>query len=209
MSKKRVSLSLALVLALGIFAVPALAAFNASAWAQPELEKAQSYGLTGNKMFSPADSTTREQALGIAVRMLDKLKGKTMNCNGGTTQPPETAQPPSGGGDSAILGNWIEKTSSSATRYYTFNSDGTFKYLEFEGSHASSTEGNYTTSNGKVYFTELISSLGLKYADRVFEYGFGKTSNGESCLLIGTMANNNGERWLYIALDRAVEFTKL
>ena len=122
-------------------------------------------------------------------------------------QAPETTQP--GGIDSAILGNWIEKTSSSATRYYTFNADGTFKYLEFEGSHASSTEGNYTTSNGKMFFTELVSSPGLKYANRVFEYGFSKTSSGESCLLIGTMANNDGERWLYIELDRAVEFTKL
>ena len=126
-----------------------------------------------------------------------------------TTQPPETTPLPSEGIDSAILGNWIDETTSSATRYYTFNSDGTFKYLEFEGSHANSTEGKYTTSNGKVYFAELVSSLGLKYADRVFEYGFSKTSSGESCLLIGTMANNDGERWLYIELDRAVEFTKL
>jgi hypothetical protein len=126
-----------------------------------------------------------------------------------TTQPLETTQPPSGGIDPAILGNWIDETTSSATRYYTFNSDGTFKYLEFEGSHASSTEGKYTTSNGKVYFTELVSSLSLKYADRVFEYGFRKTSSGELCLLIGTMANNDGERWLDIELDRAVEFTKL
>ena len=124
-------------------------------------------------------------------------------------QATKTTQPPSGGIDSAILGNWIDETTSSATRYYTFNSDGTFKYLEFEGSHANSTEGKYTTSNGKVYFAELVSSLGLKYAGRVFEYGFSKTSSGESCLLIGTMANNDGERWLYIELDRAVAFTKL
>ena len=45
-------------------------------------------------------------------------------------QATKTTQPPSGGIDSAILGNWRDETTSSATRYYTFNSDGTFKYLE-------------------------------------------------------------------------------
>ena len=126
-----------------------------------------------------------------------------------SAKPPERFLPPSGNIDSALPGNWIDETSSSATRYYTFNSDGTFKYLEFEGSQTSSTEGKYRTSNGKVYFTGLVSSIGLKYADRVFEYGFGKKSNGEPCLLIGTMSNSDESRYLNIELSRAVEFTRL
>jgi len=47
-------------------------------------------------MFSPADSATREQALAIAVRMVDNLKGKTIDYT--PTDLPSTTAPPSGGG---------------------------------------------------------------------------------------------------------------
>ena len=110
--------------------------------------------------------------------------------------------------DPAIIGNWTNDI-GSAQRYFTFNDDGTFKYLEFQGSYANSTGGKYTTSGGKVYFTELVSGSGSKYADRVFEYELTTTSGGESCLLIGAMSNNDGGRYLYIEFSRAVEFNKL
>ena len=44
-SRKIATMALALALALGICTTPALAAWNASDWAKPEIEKAQSYGL--------------------------------------------------------------------------------------------------------------------------------------------------------------------
>jgi hypothetical protein len=263
MSKRILTLALALVLALGIFAVPAFAAFNASTWAQPELETAQSYGLipdvlkdadlkqpitraefaavavkayenftgttvtpiaanpftdtsnadvlkayninlvngtsattynpngqltrqdaatmmtrvekkayipgwtlatdgnytlnftqptrfaddsgisgyakdsvyfmnakgvingTGNNNFSPTVTATREQAIIIALRMVEKLKGKALDYSGGTTQPPETTQPPSG--SNSIIGTWLhgDQTAISWT-YAEWTDENTF-----------------------------------------------------------------------------------
>jgi hypothetical protein len=132
MSKRTLSFALTLVLALGFFAVPALAKFNASTWTKPEREKAQSYGLTGNNLFSPTDSAAREQAIAIAVRMVDNPKGKPIDDNGGTTQAPEPTQPPSGDipqGNTGIVGVWLgTSTANFDWEYIVFYEDGTFRF---------------------------------------------------------------------------------
>ena len=68
-----------------------------SDWAKPSVYYANANNIiagTGNNMFSPADSATREQAIAIACRMVDNLKGKPIDYNGGTTEPPSTTEPP-------------------------------------------------------------------------------------------------------------------
>ena len=60
---------------------------------------------------------------------------------------------------------------------------------------------------------ETSQTLGLTNGEpidnRVFEYEFNKTSAGESCLKIGAMSNSDESRYLYIELNRTVEFTRL
>jgi len=93
---------------------------------------------TGNNMFSPGTVATREQAIIIAVRMVENLKGKTLDyTQGGTTTPPPTTPPPSGDsssgmpqGNSGIVGVWMAmSTRTSGTfAHVIFYEDGTFLF---------------------------------------------------------------------------------
>ena len=297
MSKRILTLTLALILALGIFTVPAFAAFNASTWAQPELETAQSYGLipdvlkdadlkqpitraefaavavkayenftgttvtpiaanpftdtsnadvlkayninlvngtsattynpngqltrqdaatmmtrvekkayipgwtlatdgnytlnftqparfaddsgisgyakasvyfmnakgvingTGNNNFSPTVTATREQAIIIALRMVENLKGKTLDYSGGTTQPP---QPPSG--NNQFVGVWVPRP-EYAIDYaggIEFKADGSFFCIIKNNSGAVRGEitqkGKYTIQGDKIICTNVLES---------------------------------------------------
>jgi len=133
----------------------------------------------GNNMFSPTVTASRQEALIIAARMVDNLKGKTLDYSGGTTQPPPT-QPPSG--DAAkIVGSWCRlyrfnmsgrEGSSSCRAYasvYIFNADGTFTcfYTNLSGtivggqpSFRSGRElyrkGNYTVSGNTLTLTGVV-----------------------------------------------------
>ena len=79
MTKRILTLTLAVMLALGICSAPALAAFNASGWAQPELEKAQNFGLIPD-VLKGADLTrpiTRIEFAAVSVKLYENLSGKT------------------------------------------------------------------------------------------------------------------------------------
>ena len=171
MKKRIIVITLVLAIMTGVFAVTAAAstlAANPTAstvYVNGTATAFEAYNISGNNYFKLRDLM---EAIDVFVGYDNATKAITLDTSKGyepevsaTPTPTPTPTPPSGSIDSAILGNWIDETTSLATRYYTFNSDGTFKYLEFEGSHASSTEGKYTTSNGKVYFTDLVSSIGL------------------------------------------------
>ena len=147
---------------------------------------------TGNNMFSPAVTATRQEALIIAVRMVDKLKGVTLDyTQGGTTTPPTTTepthptQPPSGTGNSQIIGRWsyssvsswlgsgetwidINTTVYSGTNFsdfegWEFKSDGTFyNYYMTTGSQTAAHlngisfyRGNYSINGDEITFTNV------------------------------------------------------
>ena len=80
-SRKIMTLALALILALGICANTALAAYTASEWAKPELEKAQSYGLIPD-VLKDADLTrpiTRAEFAAVAVKAYENFTGTTVS----------------------------------------------------------------------------------------------------------------------------------
>jgi len=79
-SRKIITLALALILALGIFANTVLAAYTASEWAKPELEKAQSYGLIPD-VLKDADLTkpiTRAEFAAVAVKAYENFTGTSV-----------------------------------------------------------------------------------------------------------------------------------
>ncbi len=130
-----------------------------SDWAKPSVYFMAANGIiagTGNNMFSPRATTsaeeavnyasaTREQALVIAVRMVENLKGKTLDYTqgGGSTTPEQPTQP---SGNNSLAGTvwskypdsmdwWYEKMDGiegiiprgrSYANSWIFNNDGTF-----------------------------------------------------------------------------------
>jgi len=122
---------------------------------------------TGNNMFSPAVTATRQEALIIAARMVDNLKGKALDYTGGTTQPPENTQPPSGGlnaDEQELVGTWSGYYKGFSL-YYEFRADGTFSYsFMMYSDHYYSTYGygqwylwvgKWSKSGNTVYMTQI------------------------------------------------------
>jgi len=119
---------------------------------------------TGNNKFSPSVTASRQEALIIAVRMVENTKGKTISfTQSGTPTPtptPTPTQPPSG--YNSLIGTWAMGNSTKQIRTilsgnygdikafsfnglgacYTFNSDGTYMHILASGSH-SLASGNY------------------------------------------------------------------
>jgi len=125
---------------------------------------------TGSNMFSPAVTATRQEALIIAARMVDNLKGKTVDYTKSDpptptpTPTPTPPTPPSGGIDSAWVGHWVKTSFAQRGIYYSnvdfdyyFYANGTFLFFDYRvGSGLlEKYEGKYSTSNGKVYFTDI------------------------------------------------------
>jgi len=125
-----------------------------NAWAKQSVYYANAKGIilgTGNNMFSPAANAARQEALTIAVRMVEKLKGESVDYTKGEppaptpTPPTPTPIPPSGNTDPALLGSWGSGSLTSATYSYAtgdlrslngsgqmieFKTDGTFTILK-------------------------------------------------------------------------------
>jgi len=154
---------------------------------------------TGGNNFSPSASATREQALIIAARIVDNLKGKLLDYSGGTTQP-------SGNIDSALVGEWYnvaipyywinswtsEAVWSVANGVYRFNENGTFEYQFYRTGWMPKYTGKYSVSGEKIYFTEVtgqeINSSGavrnMEFNLRnqwevTMDYSFGTDDEGE------------------------------
>jgi len=111
---------------------------------------------TGNNNFSPTVTATRQEALIIAARMVDNLKGKTLDYSqSSTTQP---TQPQSGG----IVGVWVMGdpflTLNEAIQWIEFKADGTFtSYWDYNPNVFNPFSGNTDT---------LIYASGMMY-DRI------------------------------------------
>ena len=85
---------------------------------------------TGNNNFSPTVTATRQEALIIAARMVEKLKGVALDYSGGTTEPPSgnnsSGMPQ---GNTGIVGVWLGTRSPDFSfEYITFYEDGTFRF---------------------------------------------------------------------------------
>ena len=131
---------------------------------------------TGNNMFSPTVTASRQEAIIIAARMVDNLKGKTLDYTQGATQP-------SGGIDTKLVGSWTwtenpESPVENAGRYIEFKSDGTYYFrYRFHGNYNSSagtfvnlegflTEtGKYIISGDTIRCSNVIRSVEITYGD--------------------------------------------
>ena len=86
-----------------------------------------------------------------------------------------------------IVGSWAF-VASSYSYYHIFYGNGNFTslyyyYSSFFGSSMSKITGKYSTSNGIVYFTNLMyPDTGTKLKDKQYKYSFGKDGIGEFLL---------------------------
>jgi len=162
-----------------------------SEWAKPSVYFAAANNIiagTGNNNFSPRATTaaeeavnyasaTREQAIVIAARMVDNLKGKPVDYSqgGGTTPTPDqkpepkpeptpepTPQPPSGSIDQNLVSHWTRTIGTDFYHFY-FREDGSFSWGKVSIAEYSY-KGNYSVSNGKIYFTNVV----FTNADKIF-----------------------------------------
>jgi hypothetical protein len=129
--------------------------------------------------------------------MVDNLKGKPLDYKqeGAAPTPQPTPQPtptpqPSGSVDAKLVGAW---TSADGINIYTFNADGTFFMIRTSSGIATRIEGDFTTSNGKIYLTNII----FKYTyenplnDKESEYSFGNDQYGDYVMLKYFSFNDN------------------
>jgi len=92
-----------------------------------------------------------------------------------TTTTPTLAPQSTSGNDPKLVGKWEHSTLYS---YYFFD-DGSFKYAS--SWPVSVITGKYTTSNGKVYLTDLVrvGYEDVKFKDLIYEYPLGTDERGE------------------------------
>ena len=82
--------------------------------------------------------------------------------------------------DKKLVGFWERTVEHSPFRYwFTFKDDGSFQYIMLHGTVGTTVDGKYTTSNGRVYFTDLIDDRNEKLKNQNFGYSLGTDSNGE------------------------------
>ena len=110
----------------------------------------------GANMFSPGDNAARQEALIIAVRMVEKLKGKTLDyTQGGTPQSP--------GGNASIVGKWVYNYEPTRkTCVFFFDEDGAFIMASientnwFSGAAVRHGKGNYQINGTAIVTSNLV-----------------------------------------------------
>ena len=181
---------------------------------------------TGNNKFSPKATTaaetavgyanaTREQALVIAVRMVDNLKGKTPDYTqgGGTTDTPS--------GDTSLVGQWSSEYDvpiEKSNEWIEFKNDGTFHfYYYLSPSYWSAIQGelvtdptrggtleikgNYAIKDDKINCTNLLYSWKAAFGSDNNYTDKPVNDNAWSFYLSNDPPkgySNNGRAWLYI-----------
>jgi len=115
-----------------------------------------------------------------------------VGCDGLNGDDPDNGGTPTGKIDQKLIGSW--EYQSTATHAYYFNANGTFTY-SYMSSSPHSTTGNYTTSDGKVTFTNNVSlnAYGVRreFPDTVVaEYKIAKADNGKEYLHIAHLNYN-------------------
>ena len=111
--------------------------------------------------------------------------------------------------DSKLVGNWQDY----GNHIFAFDKAGKFKYFYLSsGVPISWTEGKYKTTNGKIFFTEILYEPGQmyekRYKDTVFEYKFAKDKDGEY-LLIPVFMFNDPYTNTYLDINRGTKLRKL
>ena len=81
-----------------------------------------------------------------------------------------------GGGkiDTKLVGKW-----EFMTNYYYFFKDGRFQYITSPNPTSSVYTGKFSTSNGKVYLSDIVSNPSRIYKDQNLGYSFGTDEQGE------------------------------
>ena len=148
---------------------------------------------TGDNNFSPSLDAPREQAIIIAVRVVDKLKGTSPEIDSQeTTVPGVSTGNLTGaweywtGGHQYVYNNatktWNNNYNYLYTYRYYFNSVGTFSFsnnpLYTYSWTPTVTNGKYSVSSGKIYFTD-VDCEGIECIDAIYEYKIGSDSDGE------------------------------
>ena len=94
--------------------------------------------------------------------------------------PPEPTSPPlNGGNDSKLVGVWVRNIHSDYRYFLSFKDDGSYSYVQISGSTITTVKGSYTTSNGRVYLTNLVDDREKQLKDQSMGYSFGIDSDGE------------------------------
>ena len=167
---------------------------------------------TGNNMFSPTVTASRQEALIIAARMVDNLKGKTLDYTQGATPTPTPTPPPtppSGGANTGLVGKWVGQVytftqkEEEIDRWIEFKSDGTYSfYLDAGTQNASggtnitagrlTESGKYSISGSSISVSNRVQSF-TSYLDKDASYT-NKTMNNANWpykLEIYTNTNND------------------
>ena len=124
-----------------------------------------------NKRRSVKSSFQRFMILIIAIMMSTALVGCD-ETNGDNT--------PTGNIDKKLLGKW-----EFMGNYYYFLKDGSFTYVAAPSPWVSVHNGKFTTSNGKVYLSNIVNVNfeNTKYKDQNLGYSFGTDGEGEYLLI--------------------------
>ena len=107
--------------------------------------------------------------------------------------------------DQKLVGSWIYD-GLDYNYIYKFQKDGNFEY-NYRWQSISITEGKFTTSGNKVYFTDIVIEKGkyaeTKYPDTVFEYEIGKDDKGDYLKIVSFRY-----REPYVDISEAIKFRK-
>jgi hypothetical protein len=158
------------------------------------------YNIGGNNFFKLRDLM---EVLDVFVGYDDQTMAITLDTSKGyftegSTTPTPTTQP-SGGIDSRIVGQWncYEQDSSYV---YQFNEDGTFYSTRIWDTYLNAISGNYSTSNGTVYITDIVLQYSrgvdgiqeepLKDRSSTYSFGFSEQYN-KSYLEIRIFSRND------------------
>jgi hypothetical protein len=161
------------------------------------------------KAITPAEqaagyaSATREQAIIIGARLVDRLKDKPLDYKQSeappaTTTPPSeappvTTTPPSGKIDAKLVGSWnhnfYNMSGGGVTHsWYRFYADGTFKYTTTYKNREF--YGKYSATDRKVYLSDVLwyDDYGApteheKRVDIELAYEFGNNTDGKFLLI--------------------------
>ena len=159
-----------------------------SDWAKPSVYFMVANNIiagVGNNTFAPKNTTAAEEALGyanatceqalkIAVYMVENLKDKPLDFQQGAANDPQQlvapekpqTPPSSGNVGTGLVGYWrhyyrvLYTGSGGASTYmnkyanYSFYENGTFRYTSLT-MHALVVEGKYSVSEGEIHFSDL------------------------------------------------------
>ena len=83
------------------------------------------------------------------------------------------------GADTKLTGLWVRGISSDHRYYLSFKDDGGYSYIQISGSTTTTVKGKYTTSDDRVYLTDLVDDMGRALKNQNVGYSYGTDGDGE------------------------------